>query len=550
MTAREWTTYFEPPRYETRFPACHEGREIATHPVTIIGGGAVGLCVALGLARHGVRSVVIEADDTVCVGSRAICISRRSLEILATMGVAEDFTDLGLAWTGGRSFYREQEVFRLHMPHDPAQRFPPMLNLQQCYTEQLLVDAALASEMIEIRWRSKVTGVIPSADSVRLQIEAEDGGYAMDSSWVVACDGARSIARTALGLRMEGNQYKGAYVIVDIEVNSDHPAERRVWFDPPSNPGSTLLMHKQPHNIWRLDYQLRDDEDPEEAIKPEHVIPRITSHLRLIGEREDWKLVWISLYRANALTLERYRHGRVLFAGDAAHLLPIFGVRGLNSGIEDANNLSWKLAAVVSGEAQETILDSYSTERVFAARENLRHATKTTEFMAPPTHGYRLMRDAVLSLAPSQSWLRSLINPRQTSVIAYPSSSLNGVQQGAWHGGPPPGGALAECLVTAIHRGRSRRSFITELVDSGWTMLHFCRESRPLASDGTVTWWSIPQYPEAYFNTAQHEAFELYDASPEAYYLLRPDGHVLARWRSVSADEIDTLLTRITGGLT
>jgi 3-(3-hydroxy-phenyl)propionate hydroxylase len=503
-----------------------------------------------------VASVLIEADDTVCVGSRAICISRRSLEVLAQLGVAKAFLDLGLAWTGGRSYHRDREVFRLQMPHDENQKFPPMINLQQCYAEQFLVDAAQRyGELIDIRWKTRVTAIEPREDGVRLNVQAEQGPYAMDADWVVACDGAHSFVRRSLGLRMQGTQYEGSYVIVDIELKSDYPTERRAWFDPPSNPGSTLLMHKQPHDIWRLDYQLREGEDPDEAVKPENVIPRVASHLRMIGERDDWKLVWISMYRANALTLESYRHGRVLFAGDAAHLVPIFGVRGLNSGLEDAHNLAWKLAGVVRGRAKTGLLDSYSDERVYAARENLRYATKSTEFMAPPSHGFSLMRDAVLGLAHKHAWLRSLINPRQTGAIGFPRSPLNGPERGAWRAGPRPGDPLPECPLQVNEGGESRPGFISELLGSGFTLLQFADAARPDRADvasppvvAGLTWRTIArQGRTAAALDVSGRAFELYDAEPGAFYLVRPDGHVLARWRTVTPDEIAAVLANVMG---
>ncbi|HNY45522.1 MAG TPA: FAD-dependent monooxygenase, partial [Casimicrobium sp.] len=187
----------------------------------------------------------------------------------------------------------------------------------------------------------------------------------------------------------------------------------------------TVLVHKQPDNVWRIDNQLQDGEDPEEAVKPENVMPRVESLLAMMGETSAWKPIWITVYKANALTLEEYRHGRVLFAGDAAHLVPIFGVRGANSGIDDADNLAWKLAYVIKGVASDALLDSYSSERVAAAHENLSYGTKSTEFMAPPSFAFDLMRKAVLSLAAKHEGVRSLINPRQTSAIAYTTSPLN-----------------------------------------------------------------------------------------------------------------------------
>ncbi len=306
--------------------------------------------------------------------------------------------------------------------------------------EQLLADRADAlAGLVEIRWQTKLAGLERGDDGVALDLETAQGPYRLRADWVVACDGARSAVRQALGLRFSGSTYDGTYIIVDIHLKSDYPTERRAWFDPPTNPGSTILMHRQPRDIWRVDYQLRDDEDPEEAVKPENVLPRVRSHLEWIGERDDWTPVWISAYRANCLTLERYNHDRVLFAGDAAHLVPIFGVRGMNSGIDDTHNLAWKLAWVTQGRAPARLLDSYSSERVFAARENIRHASKSTEFMAPPSHAFTLMREAALGLATQDPFFATLINPRQTSAITFADSPLNAADSDALPAGPVAG---------------------------------------------------------------------------------------------------------------
>ena len=412
MAPSGYHEYFEYRRYPLRVPPLDNGVDPVRHPVAIVGGGPIGLALALGLARHGVRSVVIEADDAVSYGSRAACISRRSLEILDRLGVAEDVLGEALPWTAGTSYYRDVPVYRLQMPMDENQRFAPMVNLEQCICEQLLADRAEAlRSLVEIRWQTKLAGLQRRDDGVELELETPQTPYRLRADWVVACDGARSAVRQAMGLRFSGSTYDGTYIIVDIHLKSDYPTERRAWFDPPTNPGSTILVHKQPRDIWRVDYQLRDDEDPEEAVKPENVLPRVRSHLEWIGERDDWTPVWISAYRANCLTLDSYRHGRVLFAGDAAHLVPIFGVRGMNSGIDDTHNLAWKLAWVVQGRSPAALLDSYSSERVFAARENIRHASKSTEFMAPPSSAFKLMREAALGLATCRPVLRHAHQP-------------------------------------------------------------------------------------------------------------------------------------------
>jgi 3-(3-hydroxy-phenyl)propionate hydroxylase len=163
-----------PFRYEhhpPRVPPLAGTREARRHRVAIVGGGPVGLALALALARWGIGCVVIEADDTVCVGSRAICISRRSLEILEQLGALAPFLDKGLPWTGGRSFYRDAQILDFTMPHDENQKLPPMINLQQYYIEQFLVDAARErADLIDIRWDTEHTDLQPREDGATLRL--------------------------------------------------------------------------------------------------------------------------------------------------------------------------------------------------------------------------------------------------------------------------------------------------------------------------------------------------------------------------------------------
>ncbi len=217
--------------------------------VAVLGAGPVGLTLAAGLARHGLPCVVIEPRDQVSFGSRAICISRRSLEILEGFGVADRILRDALPWTEGRSFWRGHEVLRFSMPHDRDQKHPPMVNLQQCFTEQALVDALAARPEVELRWGHAMRAIEPGPDGVRLIIGAPGGDYALRADWAVACDGARSPTRAALGLSLQGESHEGRYLIADIRMASPYPTERRAWFDPPTNPGATVLMHKMARDI-------------------------------------------------------------------------------------------------------------------------------------------------------------------------------------------------------------------------------------------------------------------------------------------------------------
>ena len=469
------TLYDDFPRYGFTRPPELDGRT-SDAPVTIIGAGPIGLTAAIGLARYGVPVIVIEPRDAVSFGSRATCVSRRTLEIWERFGCAQATLDKGLAWTGGRSFWHQHEVFALAMADDADQKHPPMVNIQQCFAEQYLIDAALAMPEIDLRWHSKIVELENADDEVRLTVETPEGPYTLATQWLVAADGAHSFVRGALGLKMAGTSYEGRYLIADIRHRTDHPTERRAWFDPKSNPRSTVLMHKQPDHIWRVDYQLREDESAEEELKEARVRARISAHLAMIGESPDYDLVWTSLYKAHCLTLDRYRHGpqgRILFAGDAAHLVPIFGVRGLNSGVDDSGNLAWKLAAVIQGWGGDSLLDSYSDERVFAAHENIAQARKSTLFMTPPSAGFRLLREAALSLAVGHDFARTLVNPRQTTAIVFPTSVLNTPEHEAWAGGATVGATLPTCPVEIRDGNRTAAGYLLDLAGLRPTVFQF-----------------------------------------------------------------------------
>ena len=521
------------------------------HPVVIAGAGPAGMVTALELARHGVPSVLLNSELQVSQGSRAIVFTRRSMEILQQVGVADRMTASGLPWRFGNSIYQGQTVFRMEAPHDADDRFFPMLNLQQQYLEEYLLDACAASPLIELRWGNKVVGVQQQADHARLTVDTPEGEYALEAGWLVAADGGRSDIRTLLGLKLEGASYEGFFVIADIRIDLPLPTERLAFFDPVWNPGNTILMHREPHGIWRVDYQLPPGEKPEDALRPESLKARIDAQLEMIGfGGTPWEMDWSSVYSARTLTLPDYVSGRVIFTGDAAHLLPIFGVRGANTAFQDAQSLGWHLAFVLKGLAGERLLANHSAERVGAAREIIDEAGKSTRFMTPPTRGFRVLRDAVLSLSRTQAFVRPLYHWRTSRPHEYTHSVLNSpgddnalFTAGPAHGAPPRNIRLGVGDYLLDHLG------------GGFDLLYFTDAAampQPLQDViAQVRAQGVPLRVTAIGAAAPVQGADQTLADADGHlrqrygigasggaYLLRPDQHVCARWLTLDATRL------------
>jgi 3-(3-hydroxy-phenyl)propionate hydroxylase len=531
--------YFDYPSFPLR-PVPELRGEATAHPVAIVGAGPIGMTAALALARYGVRSVLLDRKDTFNDGSRATCIARSSMHILERVGAVKPFVEKALGWRFGRSYYRKTQIFRLEMPHPDGEKYEPMYNLQQQYTEKFLHDAVAAEPLIDMRWRSAAAGVAQDADGVTLRVETEAGAYDLRARYLLAADGARSPLRSMMGLRLAGDNYEGRYVIADVQMPHDFPTERRAFFDPPGNPGGTVLVHRQPDNLWRIDYQLRQGEDEAEALKESSIRARVTAILGDVGHVGPWELEWWSIYSANTLLLDDYKHGRVVFIGDSAHIVPIFGVRGLNNGFADAHNIGWKLGLVLSGEADAALLDSYTPERRGATLDVFANATKSTRFMTPPTRGWSLMRDAALSLSLDHAFPRGLANPRQMQPYTYAASPLTPfpAREREFDGGPQAGAAAPNAVVPGGH--------LLDHAGDGYTALAFGTKAlaalRPELAvvDRRFTVLGIGEGLR--FPDADGAIARLYAASTGTVYLLRPDQHISGRWRTAVPEEIEAAL--------
>ncbi|MEM1077942.1 MAG: FAD-dependent oxidoreductase [Pseudomonadota bacterium] len=389
----------------------------AKKPVVIVGAGPIGLAMAIELSRHGVASVVLDDNNVVSVGSRAICWSKRSLEIFDRLGIAEKALEKGVTWQVGRTFHRNQEVFNFDLLPEAGHKMPAFINLQQYYVEQFLVERAQEIPLIDLRFKNKVVAIDPGPSGAILDIETPDGPYALEASYVLACDGARSPVRSMLGLEFEGEVFEERFLIADIEMEADFPSERHFWFEPEFHAGQSALLHKQPDNIYRIDLQLGWDANPEQEMQPEVVIPRI---MKVVGH-DDFRLDWVSVYTFQCRRLAEFVHGPVIFVGDSAHVVSPFGARGGNGGLQDVDNLGWKLAAVLEGRAGDRLLASYNRERGFGADENIANSARATKFMTPGEGIERMFRDQVLHLAGKTSFARGWVNSgRLSRPCTYP----------------------------------------------------------------------------------------------------------------------------------
>lgn len=557
-----FSEYFPYDHHEPKLPPLTDGAEAARHRVVIAGGGPTGLALALDLATQGIPSVVLEADATVCTGSRASAFTRRTMEILDRLGIIDEVLDTSLSWKEGWTFHGLTEIARMRLPDDDSQKYPPSISQLQNHVEQCMARKAEKdyAGLIDIRWQSRLQDLQAGEQGVNLEVGTPLGSYRMQADWLVACDGGQSFVRGALGLRMRGKRHAGRYVIIDIRLNTENMrAGRHCWFSPPSLPDGTLLMYKQPRGMLRFDYQIREDQ-VEWASKPEEVFKNVQQHLDMQGITEPWEPVWLSLYRASALTLDDYRHGRVLFAGDAAHLVPIFGVRGMNSAVEDVHNLAWKLKLVLEGKCDVALLDSYSRERIYAAEANHRYASRGAEFMAPPSAPHKLMRDAVLTLAPTNELLKTLVIPRQHTATVLSQSPLTVPDAGdAFQHGPPPGGVLPECRIRVHEAGGVADRFLTDTLGSRFDAFYFTEAGEvpePLAQAceqaAAIVPFALhvvarraPAGGVAWIEDHTGKLFANFDAVPGTLYIVRPDGHTLGRWRQAQAADILAAIRRL-----
>ena len=500
------------------------------HPVVIVGGGPVGLALALDLGQRGTPALVLDDHEGVGQGSRAICFAKRTLEVMHRLGAGAPMVEKGVVWNKGRVFRDRDEIFEFDLLSEDGHRNPAFINLPQTQFEKFQVEAVRRAQAegqpIEIRGKNRVDGVTDKGDHVVLDLITPDGPYQIEADYIVACDGARSPLRDMLGLGFEGRVFEDNFLIADVKMTADFPTERWFWFQPWFKSGDSALLHKQPDDIWRIDFQLGWDIDREKELKPENIRARVD---QMLGDVE-YELDWCSIYTFQCRRMEKFHHGRVIFAGDAAHQVSPFGARGANSGVQDADNLGWKLDAVLNG-ASDALLDSYDVERVAAADENILNSSRATDFLTPKSKVSKTFRNAVLDLAKDHAFARPLINSGRLSVPSvYDGSPLNGPDALQGPDRTRPG---APCPDAPLGNG-----YLLDRLAGDFTVLAIGTDAPEIASATALTVTDAsPELAARYLGE-----------KPCAIYLIRPDQHVVARWAEADTAAIRSAMITAMGG--
>jgi len=534
-----WTGGYELPVYPfVPPPELADGRP-RRYRIVIVGGGLSGLTLACDLANRGVESVLLDEDDTIGVrgaSSRGIVYAQKTLEVFAHLGTYPRIREKGVTWSVGKTFAGRDVVYSFDMDLGSASEQPPFINLQQFYVEWFLVDRIASLGRCDLRWKSRVTRVAQTPECVTVAVETPAGGYTLEAEWLIDATGVNSAIRDGFGLETHASRSADRWCITDVRFKERFPVERWTWVEAPFNDDRAVWQHLMGDDVWRLDYQMDPDCDPEYVSRRDVAEARLRAHL---GHR-DFDLVWVGPYAYRDHLLDEFRHGRVFFVGDAAHVVSPFGARGGNSGIQDAYNLGWKLALVTKRQAPERLLDTYSAERQPAAAENLRVTARTTRFLAPRSAAERTLRAAVLGLAREHAFGRSLVNTGRLSVAnPYPDSPA--VAGAGW--------SLPNVAITLPDGSRSTLAGLAQSVGTVFIgILYAPTGGHDVAGFAQLEALGLPFRffvcgaggigdPEGKLKQVLH-------AGPDTFALIRPDLYLAALAPNARASEVEACLRK------
>ncbi|WP_172805735.1 NAD(P)/FAD-dependent oxidoreductase [Brachybacterium sp. P6-10-X1] len=498
-------------------------------PVAIVGGGPVGLSLALGLAHHGVRSVLVEKKVRTDARSRAPGIHLRTREILRRWGVEERLLAEGtlresveLHTRSGRSL-----VSIDYSILDSEADRPGVLFLEQAQTEQVLLDAVRASGLCEVRFATEAVELEQDAERAVLTCRDGESLRTVEADFVVGCDGAKSFTRRALCLPFEGSTYSIRAMLVDLRVDDDRDALPwpRIWN---GSGGLTVAAHL-PDGAWRLMHMERGRPDHDEEVGK----PEVEQHMRRTLGAGAFEVEWASQFRLHQRAAPTYRVGRALLAGDAAHVHSPAGGLGMNAGIQDAHNLCWKLVTALHGGDAERLLASYDVERrSVTAKDVTRQADLMTRgFLQTPAALRMPLFWAVrrmLAVAPIR---RALLRRMTMIALAYDKSPL--LRPGC----SAVGARLPNPLIARADGSRAR---LYDIASDEPFLIHVAdRRREAVDTPLEVIRVGVDGYDEP------AGLLRRITGGQEGYILVRPDLHIA--WVGQDHDDLDEIVQMALG---
>ena len=536
------------PEYPFVEPPEVRSGEVGHHPVVIVGGGLAGLTLACSLARYGVPAILLDEDNTVGVkgaSSRGICYTQKSLEIFHRLGVYDRIAAKGIQWSVGRTFAGNDEVYSFDLRQQSAYNLssqPPFINIQQFYIEGYLVERIQELGHVELRWSNRVTAFEQDAQGANLTVTTPAGDYRIRAEHVIDATGSRSPFRTWAGANVTAKKGDDRWCIADVRFTKHPPVERHTWIEAPFNENRAVWQHLMGDDVWRIDYQMEPNADPDYVSREDVVRSRLAQQF---GDDCEVDIVWVGPYAYRSECIDRMRHGRVFFMGDAAKVVSPFGARGGNTGIADADNLAWKLAAVLKGRAAPALLDSYHEERHEAACQNVLVTNRTARFLRPADGIEKLFRKAALSLARQHVFARQLVNTGRMAIAnPYTRSSAcvagggQPVQNVSFEWGDGSKGTVNDLLEWADGRlllllfGDTNRGTLERLRALAETAPLRCVQV--LGPDDLPTAVEHVRDPKGHLQGACH-------VFGHAWALIRPDSYVAATGEAVDAGLINAV---------
>jgi 2-polyprenyl-6-methoxyphenol hydroxylase-like FAD-dependent oxidoreductase len=547
--------------------------------VIVVGAGPTGLTLACQLLRQGVPCRLVDASSGQEQHSKALAIWPRTLEMMDRVGVAAAAIDSGLALTLGVVHSKRRPLARLELDALRT-RYPFGLILPQSETERILA-ARLEELGGRVEHRTEFVDAEQGQASLRVALKRGDRIEQADARWLVGCDGANSAVRAWTGIPFAGRSYSESFLLADVMVSSDLPRDRAQYFLSPAG-----MLHAVPlpspdampaaQRPWRFTFDI--DSSDESGLPSSTAIESLVARRGLPDVRIA-SVLWKSRFRIQRRLVARYRHGRCLLAGDAAHVHSPAGGQGINTGVQDAMNLAWKLALVNRDLAHEALLDSYESERMPIARKVAVHTNRATRLGMAQSRSAIALRDAAAVALYRTGAYRRLLAPAIAgladsyagSPIVVPRQDERRPLAGLGQTGRPRAGDRAPDPTIDAPPAWSSSAIASELADALRDPHHValffrCREApgpreraaaEALASalPGMVRIVRIDQRSRDRDDALEGNGLvdpdghchSRFGATRPSLYLIRPDGHIALRSMPLSLRDVHAFTAKVLG---